>query len=516
MKILKDKKPLDKLYSRRNRYDLQPDFQREAVWTPTLEQKLLDTILKKWDIPKVYLNTLSDDNFEVVDGQQRFTTIYKFYDNEIALSKEFSEEYGGLYYDDLPDKIKDIFDDYEIDLVLLEETTDIELRELFSRLQLGLALNTGEKLNAIHSKMRDFAKSLTEHNFFTKKIQIKNTRFSHLSISGQLCILAIKGIESHKFSDIENLFNSNINFDVNSEYGKRIKKIINLMDKIFPEENQIFRNRASITTIFTIINDLEKTGFDFNEENREKIYHFYEDFDDKLRRVVEKGADAEDVELVLYQSKVTQGADNKTSTSLRRNILTRKLIEYDGNFTKYFELTSSDIDLLEFRKKETIKELMTSCITLVTDINKIYRPMVGEDLFKMTTEVLGGTIVLSKPIETEDDFKKFIDALYKIIYESSGSLKRIPEALKIDESIYFDIKHLRTDLFHDVEHGKEKEIEKKKKIISEIYEKYTSRNSLKEIKNIELIHLQRKMLKNLDSELSNLKEEILRNKIVSS
>jgi len=44
MKIQKEKKPLDKLYTRRNRYDLQPDFQRSTVWGPVKERKLLDTI----------------------------------------------------------------------------------------------------------------------------------------------------------------------------------------------------------------------------------------------------------------------------------------------------------------------------------------------------------------------------------------------------------------------------------------------------------------------------------------
>ena len=63
MKIGKDKKALDKLYRRRNRYDLQPDFQREKVWSKDKKQKLLDTILKNWDIPKIYLNVVDKENF---------------------------------------------------------------------------------------------------------------------------------------------------------------------------------------------------------------------------------------------------------------------------------------------------------------------------------------------------------------------------------------------------------------------------------------------------------------------
>ena len=116
MRIQKEKKPLDKLYTRRNRYDLQPDFQRSKVWSPDKEGKLLDTIFKGWDIPKIYLNVIDEENFEVIDGQQRLTAIFKFYDDKLALPN-YINRIGGLTYQQLDDRIKDKFDDYEIDLV---------------------------------------------------------------------------------------------------------------------------------------------------------------------------------------------------------------------------------------------------------------------------------------------------------------------------------------------------------------------------------------------------------------
>lgn len=122
MKIQKDKKALDKLYRRRSRYDLQPDYQREKVWREEKAQKLLDTIFKKWDVPKIYLNVVNEENFEVIDGQQRLNAIFRFYSNELPLPKNI-EKYGGKYYRKLPDKIKDIFDDYEFDLVLVSDAT---------------------------------------------------------------------------------------------------------------------------------------------------------------------------------------------------------------------------------------------------------------------------------------------------------------------------------------------------------------------------------------------------------
>ena len=58
-------------------------------------------------------------------------------------------------------------------------------------------------------------------------------------------------------------------------------------------------------------------------------------------------------------------------------------------------------------------------------------------------------------------------------------------------SIYFDIKHLRTDFFHDVEHGKEKQIKAKQEVIVAIYQKYTGKNSLVELEIGDLIRFQK-------------------------
>lgn len=63
--------------SMRARIDSNPEFQRPAVWTVSQKQLLIDTILRGYDIPKMYWRRISTgpDRFEVVDGQQRLRTI---------------------------------------------------------------------------------------------------------------------------------------------------------------------------------------------------------------------------------------------------------------------------------------------------------------------------------------------------------------------------------------------------------------------------------------------------------
>lgn len=509
MRILKEKKPLDKLYTRRNRYDLQPDYQRDKVWSKDDKQKLLDSILNQWDIPKVYLHVIDEENFEVVDGQQRLSTIYDFYDNEIELSEDYNEEFGGLTYEDLPDKIKDIFDDYELDLVLIEDASEEELKELFARLQLGKALNSGEKLNAIHGKLRDFAKELISNNFFTKTISLKNTRHSHLSIAGQLCILGIRGVDNLKFKDIKSLFSSNVNFNPNSTQGKKITQVLNFLNLSFSDETKLFKNKASITTLFALICTMKDNGFNLSsKENKTKISEFYIEFLEQLKVEIEKGAKSKNPEFVIYQSNVTQGADSITAIKKRLSILRTKLVTKFLEYQKHFELQDSELELIELKRKETIRNLSNELLEQVADINSIYKANNETDLFKNTNENLKGSVKVSKPVDDYENFKNLIDSLYKLIYEGSGSLSRVPKELLNDDSIYFDIKHLRTDFFHDIEHGKENKIKDKQEVISKIHQKYTGKKSLAELEIGDLIRFQKSIYKNLLTELENLKTEI--------
>ncbi len=503
MRILKDKKPLDKLYTRRNRYDLQPDFQRSKVWSPDKESKLLDTIFKGWDIPKVYLNVVEEENFEVIDGQQRLTAIFKFYDDKLALPIELNR-IGGLTYQQLDDRVKDKFDDYEIDLVLIYDATEEEIRDLFLRLQLGVPTNTAEKLNAISGKMTQFVKKISNHNFFKNKIVLKNNRLAHFAVAAQFALLLSNGIRSIKFKDLSDFFNNNKTFEEDSKQGKNIKKLLNELDKIFAEQNHVLRNRALIVSFFLLLNSLIEKKLKINDSIRSTLKNFYEDFYNKLQAEVEKGANATDAELIIFQSKVSQDADSRESIQIRHNILSRSLILYDSSFRKYLDTTEFDDEFSKLKIARDTKTIADGCFENMANLNKIYDSKNREDLFKLTNELIISMPKIGNSINSKEEYKFFIDALYKIFYEGSGTLKRIPTSRINDNSIFIDIKHLRTDMFHDVEHGKIQDIKKKKQIISDIYYKYCTKKTFNLFNLSDLRTLQLKLLSNLNAELKAL------------
>ena len=83
MKMRAERRALDKIYKRRDRYDI-PDWQREEVWGLGKKQKLIDTLLRGWKLPKFYFLKTSKhpEAFEVLDGQQRLSAIWEFLDGD--------------------------------------------------------------------------------------------------------------------------------------------------------------------------------------------------------------------------------------------------------------------------------------------------------------------------------------------------------------------------------------------------------------------------------------------------
>lgn len=177
MDMRSERRALDKIYKRRDRYEI-PDWQRDEVWSVEQKRRLIDTILRGWKLPKFYFQKTHEnpDEFDVVDGQQRLTAIWEFYEGELKLSKEQAEQFGGADYASLPETLSDTFDDYEIEYDEITNATDEEVKDFFQRLQEGLRLTSSEKLNSVHSKLRDYCAKTAKHEFFSKTTVISDKR----------------------------------------------------------------------------------------------------------------------------------------------------------------------------------------------------------------------------------------------------------------------------------------------------------------------------------------------------
>ena len=130
-------------------YKLDPEYQRRKRWDNGKKSRLIESFIMNVPLPPIFLYEYDYSKFEVMDGLQRLTTIYDFYNGDFALeAMGYWKELEGKKYNELPEEIqKGIDRRYISSIVLLEETakTPEEAEELkqivFERLNSG-----GEKL----------------------------------------------------------------------------------------------------------------------------------------------------------------------------------------------------------------------------------------------------------------------------------------------------------------------------------------------------------------------------------
>jgi hypothetical protein len=463
MKMLSKKRALDKIYKRRDRYEI-PDWQREEVWQPEKKQELIDTILRGWKLPKFYFveTSVEPEEFEVVDGQQRLTAIFEFFDNDLALSTKSAKEFGGQYYKDLPAGTSDSFDDFEIENDEITEGTEEELKRFFQRLQQGLPLTSSEKLNAVHSMLRNFCRALTKHNFFSTKVRFSDKRYAYFDVASKVAAIEIEGLETGlRFDDLKTIFESHSNFSPRSSAGKRITDTLDYLDRAFPAKSAELRNRSLVQSLATLAAQIVRSGRSGGSE--QKFYAFAKKFVAEYSHQVELGLHATDVDYVLFQR--TINANIRGAAKIRHGILLRKLLRADPSFVELLDpavVTESGVTADILRLGEGIGDL-------VEKVNSKYSAAHGEDLIKPTNKTMAAIRRLGKPVRDYAGYKDLMSDLYFVFREGVG--KRLDG--KIPES-FQDINLLRTEEQHDLDHGKPVDVAAKRKKIAASFSKYVN------------------------------------------
>lgn len=149
-----DKKSISDLIGKIQRKELilQPDFQREFVWTPLHMENFIKTILDGYPFPEIYisqkgidLTTLATQNV-VVDGQQRLTTIQRYIEGSDNFEKTIPK------FADLGDDNQRDFLNYDVTVRDLKDVSPEIIIEIFKRINsTNFTLTAIEINNAIYN-----------------------------------------------------------------------------------------------------------------------------------------------------------------------------------------------------------------------------------------------------------------------------------------------------------------------------------------------------------------------------
>lgn len=158
----------------RGQLDLQPKFQREYVWNlrPELPSRLIESLLLEIPIPPIYFGKVSDGRLEMIDGQQRLTTLVNFVSNKFPLRKlHRMASLNHKFFKDLTKQQQEKILDTPIRSIVIDAGVNTELRyEVFERLNRGsMTLNEQELRNCVYrGPFNDLLAGLEQDNYWRK------------------------------------------------------------------------------------------------------------------------------------------------------------------------------------------------------------------------------------------------------------------------------------------------------------------------------------------------------------
>jgi len=139
------------LFGLSGRLTIQPEYQRNYIYASDggkREQAVIVSLLKGYPLGLIYFNKVSDVKLEVLDGQQRITSIGRFITNKFAIKDENGME---QYFSGMAANKQTAIMDSKL-LIYECEGTESEIKEWFKTINIvGVPLNDQELLNAVYS-----------------------------------------------------------------------------------------------------------------------------------------------------------------------------------------------------------------------------------------------------------------------------------------------------------------------------------------------------------------------------
>jgi hypothetical protein len=370
----------------------RPPYQRKNVWSTKKQQSLLDSLFRRYHIPRLVLREVrtspNEVLKEVVDGQQRITTVQDFFGGKIRLPeslRDLDDSLPGCRYEDLPAKLRQFVDKglkYDADLIKRIEDPKSPSHqkiatEIFWRLQQGESLNFMEIAHArLSSLVRnflvkyadditfDFAKyrpvdeNKDKHPFF-RIIDRGNDRMQHLSLLGRLLIIEradgptdirdeVLGEWIDKTQETNGV--GNLAFETDPT-ASNLLRVLNACYEIFRDDPSVDEKNGVkelkieyfIVSTFMLVRHLRKY-YVFGKDQRQLFHRFLVGFHERW-----KGRHEDDRDILIFSDSRQQSSQDLEN---RDRVMRQSFFEFlEKEETKFLALDSKR----SFNEAERIK-----------------------------------------------------------------------------------------------------------------------------------------------------------------
>lgn len=325
--------------------NLNPPYQRRFIWSLKDQQILIQSILRGYAIPNIFLFEQKNDVFDMVDGQQRTRTILAFVENQF-------KTIIGSTYNTIKDK--NSFDKYKIPVTIIEEIQQDESIEEFYSLvnKSGIHLNRPELKKAEYFDT-NFLKLITElsnnHEFQSLDLftELTSRRMNDLDFVSELVAYLIDGI-SDKKNKVDKVFENDISENEYYQLKLRFESILSVFVKLnlmFPIKKTRYRQRNDFYTLFGFIDD----NLQLSINTFEYFYQLLLIFNDDINPSNEKCEPFQ-----LYAFHCISQSNSKNAREERRKIISAIFLNKNARPNKtqrsilnFYGLDSSDLKIVE-------------------------------------------------------------------------------------------------------------------------------------------------------------------------
>ncbi len=346
---------------------VRPPYQRKNVWSRKKKQALLDSLFRRYYVPRIVLREVrlgeAQSVSEVIDGQQRILTVQNFYAGKLPLPqtlKDLHPDLPGKKYDDLPSNMRRFVDriSYQADIVTgidnpLDPDHQKVATEIFWRLQQGESLNYMEEAHSkLSSLVRNFAVKYADdqrfdydnyrpidsnpdkHKFFALLAR-NNNRMQHLALLVRFLLIEsgseivdIRNADVMEFIETTQEKNGIGSYALEKEgYAKQVLQNLTVFYDVFKGNPAVqdgsplpeLRIEYFIISVYLLLRHL-RTYYVFEQKEKELFHDFVIAFHERWRSQRQS-----DTDILLFSNSRQQST---AETEMRDRIMRQAFFEF--------------------------------------------------------------------------------------------------------------------------------------------------------------------------------------------
>lgn len=192
-------------------------LQRSYVWERWRKSELIESAILGYPIPIIYSKKIVNPEtnksvYYIMDGKQRLNSLYEYLTcqykltdlNDVVIENFVGEKkqykIANMFYDDLDKSLQDRIANTMFTIVLFDDLTPLEEREIFRRLNNGKPLTVGDRVVANCNDVEKF-EGIKDHKLFTVLYdEVSRKTSNYIFLLAKIWLMLYEPIETMDFT----------------------------------------------------------------------------------------------------------------------------------------------------------------------------------------------------------------------------------------------------------------------------------------------------------------------------